>query len=75
MTYTLEWQEVAEDTERLSVHGGWLYRHVGDGTLAFVPQPPVAQAPHGPLYSDPYSKDYPHHQYTPYRGIGTYSNT
>jgi hypothetical protein len=68
MTYTLEWQEVAEETERLSVPGGWLYRHVGDGSLAFVPQPPFAQAPttyQDQRYQDPISIDFPHHQYIP----------
>lgn len=41
---TRKWEEVAYETWRLKVPGGWLYRYreFGNPTMAFVPEP-VAQ--------------------------------
>jgi hypothetical protein len=39
MTEQPKWEVVADDTDRLPVRGGWLYRSRGDGSVAlcFVP--------------------------------------
>lgn len=49
-----KWEDVADDTFRLTVPGGWLYRWAtyGGMTLAFVPHASPAPAP-PPFRVDP----------------------